>query len=83
MADLVRDPVALTHGDQTLRHVAELMARAEVSRVPVVDRDDATTVLGIVSLSQLLLARQRDQVEARERERVLRPRLVRPSWTRT
>jgi hypothetical protein len=31
-----------------------------------------------VSLTQLLAGRQRDQQEARERERVLRVRLVRP-----
>ena len=83
LKDLMREPVAVTHGDQTLRYVAELMSQAEVNRMPVVDRDDPTTVIGIVSLTQLLAARQRDQQEARERERVLRVRLVSPNlWTR-
>jgi hypothetical protein len=36
----------------------------------------------MVSLTQLLAGRLRDQQEARERERVLRVRLVRPQWTR-
>jgi len=81
-ADLMRPPLAVTHGDQTLRYVAELMALTEVSRMPVVDRDDPRAVIGIVTLSQLLQARRRDQEEARERERVLRPRLVRPTWVR-
>jgi H+/Cl- antiporter ClcA len=81
-AELMRPPLAVTHGDQTLRYVAELMALTEVSRMPVVDRDDPTAVIGIVTLSQLLQARRRDQEEARERERVLRPRLVRPTWVR-
>jgi H+/Cl- antiporter ClcA len=80
LAELRREPVAVTHGDQTLRHVAELMARYEVSRVPVLDRADPTKVTGVVSLTQLLAGRQRDQQEARERERVFRVRLVAPSW---
>jgi CBS domain-containing protein len=82
MEDLMREPVAVTHGDQTLRHVAELMSRSEVNRIPVLDRDDPGRVIGMVSLTQLLTARQRDQQEARERERVLRVRLVAPSWAR-
>ncbi|MGZ4491110.1 MAG: chloride channel protein [Nocardioidaceae bacterium] len=82
MSALLREPVATTHADQTLRHVAELMAKAEVSRVTVLDRDDDSRVVGIVTLTQLLTARQRDQVEARERERVLRIRLVAPAWAR-
>lgn len=74
---LAVDPV-VTHGDQTLRHVAELMAVTGVTTLPVVDRDDPSRTIGIVSLPQLLLGRQRDQQEARDRERVLRVRLVRP-----
>jgi CIC family chloride channel protein len=73
---LVGDPV-VTHGDQTLRSVAETMAVHEVTTMPVVDRDDPRRVVGVVSLPQLLTGRARDQQEARERERVLRVRLVR------
>ena len=75
-------PVVTTHQDQTLRHVAELMARNEVNRVPVVDRHAPEQVVGMVSLTQLLAGRARDQQEARERERVLRIRLVRPGFAR-
>jgi H+/Cl- antiporter ClcA/CBS domain-containing protein len=82
LSEVMREPVAITHGDQTLQHVASLMAETEVNRVPVVDRDDPSKVIGIVSLTQLLFARQRDQLEARERERVLRVRFVAPRWTR-
>jgi CBS domain-containing protein len=82
LADLARPPVAVTHGDQTLRHVAELMARHDVSRVPVVERDDPSRVVGVVALGRLLEARARDQREARERERVFRVRLLAPSRTR-
>ncbi|MGN6780353.1 MAG: chloride channel protein [Marmoricola sp.] len=72
---LVTDPV-VTHGDQTLRHAAELMAVHEVTTVPVVDRDDPNRPIGIITLPQLLVARRRDQHEARERERLLRFRVI-------
>jgi CIC family chloride channel protein len=82
LADLMETEPVTTHADQPLRHVAELMAVEEVYRMPVVDRQDSGRVVGLVSLSRLLDARRRDQVEARERERVLRVRLVRPRWGR-
>lgn len=82
LAALRREPEAVTHGDQPLRHVAEMTARHEVSRMLVMDREDPTKVTGVVSLTQLLAGRQRDQQEARERERVLRVRLVAPAWAR-
>jgi len=66
----------VTHADQPLRHVAEQMALSDVTTMPVLDRDDAGRVVGIVTLPQLLTGRSRDQQEARERERVLRVRLV-------
>ncbi|MGH3444803.1 MAG: chloride channel protein, partial [Nocardioidaceae bacterium] len=78
---VVADPV-ITHGDQTLRHVAELMAVNAITTMPVVDRDDPTRTIGVVSLPQLLLGRERDQQEARERERVLRVRMISPRWAR-
>jgi chloride channel protein, CIC family len=69
------DPV-VTHADQPLRHVAELMATHDVTTVPVLDRTDGSRVVGIVTLPQLLTGRARDQQEARDRQRVLRARLV-------
>ncbi|HEY6932803.1 MAG TPA: chloride channel protein [Marmoricola sp.] len=72
---LLTDPI-VTHGDMTLRHVAGEMALHGIDTMPVVDREDGQKVIGIVSLPQLLQGRLRDQQEARERERVLRIRLV-------
>jgi hypothetical protein len=54
------------------------MALSDVTTMPVVDRSDPGRAIGVVSLPQLLAGRQRDQQEARDRERVLRIRLVRP-----
>ena len=76
VADLMVTDPTLTHADQPLRVVAEEMAVQDVTTLPVVDRDDARRVVGIVSLPQLLAARRRDQQEARERQRVLSVRLV-------
>jgi hypothetical protein len=56
------------------------MAASGVDRMPVVDRDDHTRVLGFVSLPMLLEGRLRDLQEARHTERVLRLRIVRPGW---
>jgi CBS domain-containing protein len=72
---VVVDPV-VTHADQPLRHVAELMAWHDVTTLPVLDREGTGRVVGIVTLPQLLTGRTRDQQEARERDRVLRVRLV-------
>ncbi|MCL2543595.1 MAG: chloride channel protein [Nocardioidaceae bacterium] len=73
----IEDPVS-THGDETLRRVAETMALAGVTTLPVTDRDDPGRVVGVITLPQLLAARRRDQQEARERERILGVNLVRP-----
>jgi H+/Cl- antiporter ClcA/CBS domain-containing protein len=72
---MMTEPI-VTHGDMTLRHVAGEMAMHGIDTMPVVDRDDGHKVIGIVSLPQLLQGRLRDQQEARERERVLRIRLI-------
>src|SRR5690348_17540791 len=81
-ADLILDlgigePV-VTHPDQTLRMVATEMARHGVDRMPVVDRRDPDRLVGIISLTMLLAGRLRDLQEARDCERVLRLRVVRP-----
>jgi H+/Cl- antiporter ClcA len=81
-ADLILDlgigqPV-VTHPDQTLRMVATEMARHGVDRMPVVDRHDPDRLVGIISLTMLLAGRLRDLQEARDSERILRLRVVRP-----
>jgi H+/Cl- antiporter ClcA/predicted transcriptional regulator len=75
----IADPL-VTHSDETLRAVATFMAANEVDRLPVIDRDDPTRIVGMVSLTMLLAARLRDLEEARDVERVLRVRIVRPRW---
>ena len=79
VAELAVPPV-VTHPDETLRVVATRMAASEVDRMPVVDRHDDTKIVGIVSLTMLLAGRLRDLQEARDTERVLQLRVIRPRW---
>jgi chloride channel protein, CIC family len=73
----IRKPI-VTHSDQTLRAIATAMAEHAVDRMPVVDRNDPTRVVGMVSLTMLLAGRLRDLREARDSDRFLRLRVVRP-----
>jgi H+/Cl- antiporter ClcA len=63
----------VVYADDTLRHVAYVMAETESTRLSVVDRGDPERCLGSVSLEQLLQGRLRDLREERHGERVLRP----------
>lgn len=67
-------PAAVAHPDDTLRHVAYAMAEHGVTTMPVVERGQASRVLGTVTLEQLLQGRLRDLREERHSERILRPR---------
>lgn len=64
---------ALVHTDDTLRHVAYVMAETGHTVLPVTDRVDPSIGIGTISLEQLLAGRLRDLHEERHSERVLRP----------
>jgi hypothetical protein len=59
--------------DDTLRHVAYVMAESGQTVLPVAERGDPTRTVGAVGLEQLLAGRLRDLDEERHRSRVLRP----------
>jgi H+/Cl- antiporter ClcA len=59
--------------DDTLRHVAYLMADSEHTVLPVAERAAPERVVGTVGLEQLLAGRLRDLDEERHRSRPLRP----------
>jgi H+/Cl- antiporter ClcA/CBS domain-containing protein len=80
VAELGISAPTVVHPDETLRNVATMMAQHEVDRMPVVDRERPDRVVGMLSLTMLLAARVRDLEEARDTERVLRLRIVRPRW---
>jgi CBS domain-containing protein len=61
--------------DEPLRVVVYRMVESGLTRFPVVDRNDPKSLVGMISLNDLLRARSRNLEEERARERVLRLRL--------
>ncbi|MFC0543462.1 chloride channel protein [Kutzneria chonburiensis] len=70
-ADFATPARVFVHPDETLREVANKLAENYVTSAPVVDRDDPTSHLGVITLAQLLHARRRDLHEEHHRERLL------------
>ena len=68
----------VAYPDEPLRTVVYRMAETGFTRFPVVARDDPQHLLGMISLSDLLKARSRNLEEERQRERILRLRLLFP-----
>jgi CIC family chloride channel protein len=71
------EPV-VCYPDESLRQVAYRMAATGLTRLPVVERGVERRLIGLLALSDLLKARERNLVEERHRERVLRIRLLLP-----
>jgi CIC family chloride channel protein len=82
LAALVRKNPVVAYPDEPLRAVANRMAHTGLTRFPVVARDDPQHLIGLVSLEDLLRARERNMEEERRRERVLHLRLFRPRESR-
>jgi len=69
---------AVAYPDEPLRVVVQRMAETGLTRFPVVDRDPANRLLGIISLDDLLKARALNLEAERRRERIMRMDLVFP-----
>jgi chloride channel protein, CIC family len=76
--DLIDRKAVTAHPGESCRAAAERMAGAGIKRLPVVAPDDPGRVLGIVSLGDLLQARQRQLDEESRRERFYGPRQAAP-----
>jgi H+/Cl- antiporter ClcA len=74
LADIVKPNPIVAYPDEPLRVLVERMAETELTRFPVVARDDPRRLVGLISLTDLLRARQRTLAEERTRERVLKLR---------
>jgi chloride channel protein, CIC family len=70
--DMARANVVVAHPDETLRDAADRMAERSLGALPVVARGGPPRLAGIVTEFDLLKARQRQLIEERHRERVLR-----------
>ena len=56
VSSIVRDEIIAVYPESTLRDAADQMTIAAVGRLPVVQRDDPTRIVGIISRSDLLSA---------------------------
>ncbi len=72
------DPV-VAYPDEPMRVVVNRMAETGLTQFPVVERGEHRRLLGLISLRDLLLARERNWIEERDRERVFRVRLFAPA----
>jgi CIC family chloride channel protein len=74
LADVVKSNPVLAYADEPLRAVVYRMAETSLTRFPVVERGSPREIVGMVSLNDLLKARERNLEEERQRERVLNVR---------
>lgn len=72
-----RTPI-VAYPDQTLRELSYQMADRHVTRFPVVNREDPTHIVGVVTVVDLLKGRLIDLQEERDSERVLHVRQILP-----
>jgi len=75
LSDLIKENPVVAYPDEPLRVIVNRMAETGLTQFPVVDRTDQRRLLGLVSLRDLLQARERNWAEERERARALRIRL--------
>jgi H+/Cl- antiporter ClcA len=78
LAEIVQANPVVAYPDEPLRVVVYRMAETGLTRLPVVTRDGSGTLLGIVSLRDLLQARVRNLEAEQRRERLLPVRLAFP-----
>lgn len=75
--ELAPTRAVVAYSDEPLRAVVYRMAETGFTQFPVVERAEPQKLVGMVSLNDLLKARVRNLEEERQRERVLRLRLLR------
>lgn len=71
VGEIMRDDLVVAYANETLRHAADRMAAHWLGALPVVDRENPTHIVGMLTEFDLLKARQRQLIEERYRERVL------------
>ncbi len=78
LRDVLRPDPVVTYPDESLRPVVYRMAETGLTRMPVVDRDDPTHLVSVISLRDLLGARVQALEDERDRERTLKIRTFIP-----
>src|SRR5262249_10639390 len=77
LSEIVQQPSAIAHPNETLRAVVYRMAESGFTRMPVVEPDSGK-LLCLVALDDLLKARSRHQEEEQRRDRPLKLRFLLP-----
>jgi len=83
LSALLKQHPIVAYPDEPLRSVIYRMADTGFTRFPVVESADSPTLVGMVSLNDLLTAMNRNLAEERKRERILRIRTLFPSRSQT
>ena len=79
LRDIATVTTVTAAADETVRDVVQRMADTGRTRLPVVDRDDPTQLVGMITLSHTLKAKQRHIEEESRRERLLTVRSLVPA----
>jgi CBS domain-containing protein len=82
LASIVRKAV-IAYGDEPLRIVVNRMAETGRTDLPVVERTRPRTLVGRITLADMLKARVRHLEEERRRDRPLPLSLIVPRWLRS
>jgi H+/Cl- antiporter ClcA len=78
LSDITKYKPTVAYADEPLRLIVERMAATGLTRFPVVDRDDPKSLVGSISLNNLLAARVIQHEAETRREQVLQmPRIAR------
>lgn len=72
LGELIHRPVKVVYADCTLREAADHMVNHDIGRLPVIDRNDPSRVVGMVTRSDLLAAHRVRLRETSELKRTLR-----------
>ncbi|MGH7215466.1 MAG: CBS domain-containing protein, partial [Tepidisphaeraceae bacterium] len=72
LADLIRRPIVVVYDDCTLREAADHMVNHDIGRLPVIRRAAPSTMVGIITRSDLLTAHRRRLREHREPRATIR-----------
>lgn len=75
LQDMLSGPAMVTYPEEPLRLVVNRMAATGITRFPVVKADGQQELLGLISLQDLLKAREFSVLQEQHRERVLRVRV--------
>jgi CBS domain-containing protein len=74
--DLMLHRVEVAYPDETLRDASDRMVLRRVGVLPVVSREQPDRLTGLLTQSDLLVARERILLEERHRERILRVKTI-------